>query len=572
MSQESLLDVAVVGAGVAGCYATWRLSQADVHRPGTLPRVALFEAEEREGGRILTLDLPGTMFRAELGAMRYTKRHLLLSSLVSKLGLTSRPFDFPLRSYFLRGRRRSVSGASSLYRLSPAFAERGLSPAKLIVHALSKALGDLTFSDEGDPAFGALRQTFGRLHPPKTVVQFDTLSASEWELVRRFGVLHGQPLHAIGFWNVLHHYLSPDAYPYCVDGLGYESILANWNAADAIPWFLRDFHDTDYWTVQEGMDEIPFQLLIGCMDRVPVRRNHKLIALEQRSKNGSREFRLRFRQPGSAEGRDVIVRARNVVLALPPLAIGDVKFEGLAPRQHEALLHVLGTVSGHVLLKLFLGYERVWWNVRRGLGAESGKIVTDLPIRQAYFWGSDKSADANGVGVVMASYSDAHYTGFWRPLHRRAANLEQPQPYLFANRKPSGFDKAVLNHFGATDAMARKAHRQILTALGISDGDAAPPRPFVALEKEWSPGWHTWDVHVSSWDEMDRLTQPIDGVFICGEAFSEEQGWIEGALLSTERVLRRLSVGEPTWVSRDMFDECGIESLGEYLNRATGGR
>ena len=35
--------------------------------------------------------------------------------------------------------------------------------------------------------------------------------------------------------------MSAEAYQFVVDASGYDTTVSNWNAADAIPWFLADF-------------------------------------------------------------------------------------------------------------------------------------------------------------------------------------------------------------------------------------------------------------------------------------------------------------------------------------------
>jgi hypothetical protein len=52
-----------------------------------------------------------------------------------------------------------------------------------------------------------------------------------------------------------------------------------------------------------------------------------------------------------------------------------------------------------------------------------------------------------------------------------------------------------------------------------------------------------------SWQIAEKMVQPFGRdvpLFTCGEAFSSEQGWIEGALKSAERVLEALGMQEPS--------------------------
>jgi hypothetical protein len=49
-------------------------------------------------------------------------------------------------------------------------------------------------------------------------------------------------------------------------------------------------------------------------------------------------------------------------------------------------------------------------------------------------------------------------------------------------------------------------------------------------EPSYFAGWHSWNIAAQSWIVAENLVQPFVGVplFTCGEAFSSEQGWIEG--------------------------------------------
>jgi hypothetical protein len=73
-------------------------------------------------------------------------------------------------------------------------------------------------------------------------------------------------------------------------------------------------------------------------------------------------------------------------------------------------------------------------------------------------------------------------------------------------------------------------------------------------------GWHTWEPGVNSEEAMDYMAQPFKRgttslrVYVCGEAYSNEQGWIEGALKSVERAIDKLGVKLP----RDVCEHAGV--------------
>jgi monoamine oxidase len=105
------IDTAIVGGGCAGLYCAWRLASA---RADAAPLTYVFEASDRVGGRLLSVDLlpPGGR-KAELGGMRFTRDQRLISSLVEHLGeqhskdnlLGTREYNFGTQLMFLRGHR-----------------------------------------------------------------------------------------------------------------------------------------------------------------------------------------------------------------------------------------------------------------------------------------------------------------------------------------------------------------------------------------------------------------------------------------------------------------------------------
>jgi hypothetical protein len=70
------------------------------------------------------------------------------------------------------------------------------------------------------------------------------------------------------------------------------------------------------------------------------------------------------------------------------------------------------------------------------------------------------------------------------------------------------------------------------------------PQPYAAVYQDWSEdpfggGWHAWKAGFRFWEIIKKMRKPLAGraVYICGEAYSNKQGWVEGALQTTERML-----------------------------------
>ena len=61
------MDIAIVGAGVSGAYAAWKLSEKYPEKS-----ITIYESNSRVGGRAYSVTIPGVKdFVADLGAMRF---------------------------------------------------------------------------------------------------------------------------------------------------------------------------------------------------------------------------------------------------------------------------------------------------------------------------------------------------------------------------------------------------------------------------------------------------------------------------------------------------------------------
>jgi monoamine oxidase len=95
-------DVAIVGAGIAGLYAAWRLAMAGGKR------IHLFEASDRLGGRIHKLH-PAPGLTVELGAQSIRDDHGLLLRLLRRLDVATTGVQNESQGLVhLRGRTRSL--------------------------------------------------------------------------------------------------------------------------------------------------------------------------------------------------------------------------------------------------------------------------------------------------------------------------------------------------------------------------------------------------------------------------------------------------------------------------------
>ena len=368
----SVLDVAIIGGGVSGAYVTWRLLGPEANtspllrrlraeRGGGPLRVGLFEQSERIGGRLWSVPPPGMPhLRAELGGMRFKNDQPLLVNLVRQLNLEVIPFPSGDENnlYYLRGHRfrRAAEPKAVPYFLPERF--QGLDSDAIVLAAIQQFVPDA----------GAL-------------------DVEGWDEVRREGTYDGIPLSSLGFGYLMNLALEQEAYAYVRDAAGYSDFTANVNAAELMFEWAVDFSSNPtYHTLRDGFQALPLALATGAEAAgAMIRRGHQLRSLTQGDVKGEAAptFELAFTVDERSE--PVRHRAHHVVLALPRRAI-ELLDEDSVIFTDASFRTLLETVRPVPAAKAFLGYDEPWW---RSLGISSGRSITDLPIRQTYYFGTE---------------------------------------------------------------------------------------------------------------------------------------------------------------------------------------
>jgi monoamine oxidase len=521
---EAHYDVVVVGGGVSGAYVAWRLLADDPRR-----RVALCELSERVGGRLLTVTVPGAPhLQAELGGMRLLNTQEQVARLIEHLGLTLDRFPMgdTRNLVYLRGRRwtqadwqdrqavpyvLSASEGSARHPID----ERGKSPDELLRAVIEWHVPDA--ADYGPADWQRFKET-------ATVV----IEGNE------------RPLHDLGFWNVILGTLSAEGYQLVRDGGGYYSAPGNWNAAEALPFMWADFVGATYQKLRDGFQHLPLEMV----DRFQAAGgemllHHELRLLRPSTEGDAGSLEATFlRGPEREQWR---CQAGHVVLALPRRAIEMLDPETFLFANPQFVAD-LDTVARESAAKTFLTYAQPWWQEQ--LGLESGRSISDLPLRQTYYFGTEgeqPGADPrNRTSLLMASYADGSPVDFWRGYAGGPAFTATP-------------GAGVAPELVASAAMTAEIQRQVVELHGP---DVTIPEPELALHIDWGAdpfgaAWHFWRPGTKSWEVMPRMRHPDPGlnVHICGEAWSTAQGWVQGALATAEQVLQQeLGLTRPDWL------------------------
>ena len=358
-------NVIVIGAGMAGLVSAFELARQG-HEPLVL------EAQNRVGGRVLTLrDFPGDLY-GEAGGMRIPGVHELTLEYCRLLGLALRPIrmECPQAPVYLAGRRMTLADVKRDPSLLPfvlAEHERDRSWSEL----WDKATRDVRerYEREGAAALQAIAREYG--------------GHSIQAFLRERGFSEG----AIELYGLMS--------------------FREGNMSASVVEHLREIVGRAFEDMQEvvgGMDRLPNAFLQGL--RHHVRLGAHVFAVDQHEDGVT----VRFRTPGGtaeASGDYCICTLPFGVLRhvdfRPPLSIG----------KYRAIRELNYNPSTKVLLQV---RSRFWERE----GVVGGATATDLPIRRLVY-PTHPPADDDPRGVLLASYTwgqDAARWGAFRPEER----------------------------------------------------------------------------------------------------------------------------------------------------------
>jgi monoamine oxidase len=598
------VDVAVIGAGVAGCYTAWRLQTMATAQlePGSPLRplfegkdrlkVALFEYSDRIGGRLWSGTVNGVSdVCVEFGGMRFYKQMHIVWSLIEALGLGPYVMEFPVSDpenvVYVRGRhlrRKQIAEHPDLlpYRFHGLERERS--------SALTRYVCEMAI-----PGFSALRAHYD-----------EAFENGEWEKVRQLGdeyevrkfasSIVGRTVYELSWWELQTLLLSHEAFEYQLVTSGYDVTTTDGNAAHALDEIFYSPVNAPFYCLHNGYEALPDALHQEFHEHGGAtylfHQLNRFDKVDAQADGGP--YNLHFHRR-DVDGRRANARAKLVVLAMPvhSLRLLDQHNFFFHPspgrdggNRRAQLTDAMDAVLKVPAFKLFLAYDQPWW---KASGMQRGQSVTDLPLRQCYYWPLGIPADGaptHGNAIVMASYNSGNAVPYWAglqagPLFKGdAGSAARNDPFkgrAFAhdNRAAArcgvtapgatGSYREVLRT--ATRSMVERAHAQLMEMHGIP---YAPP-PYDAHFQDWTvdpygAGWHQWKAYQPVQALIRYMQRPLEeeNVFVVGECWSDAQGWVQGALNTSEAMLQDvLGLKWPAWLPR------GGTSLGPRRKSAT---
>lgn len=564
------LDTLVVGAGMAGLYATWRIVDRDPSAS-----ICIFEASDRTGGRLdsdlihFTDGANEETIKEEEGGMRFTLDLMdNLMALLLTFGLDKDIVPFPMgpngsnRLYF-RGHSFTHDEAAAngwalwdeLYNLAPA--EQGINPSSIIDTVFNRILSvNPNFKDR----------------PKHRTPRF-------WQRFRLECRWNGVLLKDWSLWNL---FVDMGYSNECIDLLyntaGFNgTFLSTMNAGEAYQ-LLEDFPaEPNFKTLQDGYSSLP-NALVEAVGANRIFLNTQVESIDERSEQGYVVTYTTIDHAGARTRGKVV--ARKVILAVPRLALQDLFVKSnvlntVEEGRAERLWNALQATTNQPLAKMNLYYDRAWWgnNVSGQSDVEYGPNFADLPLGSVYpFYAIDEANTAAleyeswlqetgatpppsiqkkldriatrkfNLPAALTIYCDYLNINFWRALQENGPRFDSPMQQEYSGQKPQTiFPASEALVETATDFFRRLFNtnyvpRPVLTSARIWEGSTLfglPPG------ERFGYGVHQWGLHADDADVIAYLTEPMEGLYTCNEAFSDYQGWVEGSLRSTDLVLAK---------------------------------
>jgi monoamine oxidase len=561
------VDILVVGAGMSGLYSTWRILREHAGAD-----IVIFERSDRTGGR-LDSDLvcfgDKATVKEEEGGMRFTFD--LMDDLMSLLlifGLDKEVVPFPMSGsgvnrLCFRGTSFDTEQSaadnyriwSELYNLDPS--EKGINPSTMIDTVFNRILAvNPDFKDRPKLRTPEFWQRF------RLECQWNGVKLKDWSLWDLF--------ISMGYSNECVQML------YALSGFN-GTFLSRMNAGEAYQ-LLEDFPaNPDFHTLENGFSTLP-NALVSDIKKERIYLNTEVSSIVSKERDA---FVVKYTTKDK-NGRAEIgtIQAKKLILAIPRLPLEKLflrspALNDLTDGASARLWDTLQTTTNQALLKINLYYDTAWWG--NGLsgqpGVGYGPNFSDLPLGSVYpFYAIDEEAFAAleylnwmqqrgepipphlqvkidaiqakkyTLPAALTIYCDYLNINFWKALQQTGPLFDSQMQREYSGKQPQTI-------FAASNAVVEAATRffkqlfnthyvprPVMTSARIWDGSVLTKTP---PSESFDFGVHQWGLYANDGEVIPYLVEPLENLYTCGEAYSDYQGWVEGALRSADLVLAK---------------------------------
>jgi monoamine oxidase len=395
---SSSADVVVVGAGLAGLTAAREIANSG-------RSVAVLEARDRVGGRVLTHSLPGSAY-AELGGMFTGPTQDHIQALAGEVGVGFFPTYNTGNNVFIGGDgRREEFPADSPFGSAPA--DPIVAPD--IVLAVTQ-LNEMAKEVSVDSPWSAPRAEEWDAQTLDTWLRSHTTGSEEFMAVASAAteaIFGAEPRELSLLYTVFYIAASGNEQP------GNQGT------------FERNFQTKD--GAQErrfagGAQEVPLRVAAQLGDSVVL--NAPVSRIDQSSSGVT------------VQGDGFVVTGRRAIVAIPPALAGRIFYNPALPPLRDKLTQQMPQGT---LMKFEAVYNHPFWR-DKGL---TGQCVSELgPVKVTY----DVSPESGSPGIMMG-FIGGHEARVWddKPVAKRRAKVLRQFAHFFGDEALNPRDIVEMN-------------------------------------------------------------------------------------------------------------------------------
>ena len=287
-----------------------------------------------------------------------------------------------------------------------------------------------------------------------------------------------------------------------IESFGYVDKFEKINAKNGIEMFNKSYSsERSYFILKNGLEQIVILLEAELKKRgIKIILNEKIINIQKNN------LQIKI----FTENFDNIANnflTQNLILAVPHNSLLQIPFL-------NNICNLLDSVENSSLYRIYAVFPKdknnqVWFH-------DIPKTTTNLNIQQFIPISTEN-------GLTMISYSDTKYAKQW-------------QNYKISNL----------------------LEKEIMKNIRLLFSEKEIPDPVFLQSTFIDEATHLWKVNCDGNKLQERIIKPYTdmNLFICGESYSTNQGWIEGALLTSNKVVDMLKT--KSYIKYKSFTDCDI--------------
>ena len=542
---EMVYDNVIVGGGISGAYLAYNLTKMG-------KKVLLLESSTEVGGRLMSypIDPPTVPFvldpsppycvgatsptqsaiELEYGGMRFFPEHTVIKKLVcdvfkDKLVPQNVPYYTSQGTVYLRGDQVIASDvASTITTRYNIIGNNNVSVLNQSNDKMGNPFTPFTYFTEQirDPVFNRVWNNYYPGVTPPMLDNFATLDSDTKSKVEL--IMTSDPVFvnnsAEDFINrELMQIVKANGTP--ITGSITEYVDAykdsqGYTLFTLLPAGITILEDVDVlasdgqYFLQGGYKKLVEALIDGCnQNLLTTEFNSPVTNVQNKSSDGN--FKI------EKNGKNVLTK--NLFNTIPPNKCMDWSI-------NTKYASYFNNVHPIITMKIFIQFKDIWWNPI----SQSGKHITTLPFRQVWMYNKDPP--------IVLIYCDLDDAKFFRNMVTQDSQLELIEP----NTTTMG--DLVENVESLFVQMFGELNNEVQKFGTTQPNDDIPVYKQNNIEKlGWAyldPCCYFWNVKADIQGTMNTISNPEPGYYVSGDSWSIRQGWVEGALESSDCVLEKM--------------------------------